>query len=202
MKKNPLQRFSAGVVGVSAGIVFASAAHADSGVPMIFVTIEGMAWALIPIVIIETFINRKVLKIPFWRTAWVTAVANLVSTFIGIPLAWLVFMLIQMYSGGGKAYGLDTLAEKFLAVTWQAPWLIPYGDALNWMIPAAQFVLLIPFFFVSYFTESSIIQAMLRQRDVLLVREAAWRANGVTYTILGLMVLVVLAMALWKAWRG
>lgn len=202
MRKNFLRQFCAGAAGVSAAVIFASAAHADSGVPMIFVTIEGMAWALVPIVIIETLINTSVLKISVWRTAWVTSVANLVSTFVGIPLAWLVFMMMQMYSGGGKAYGLDTLREKFLAVTWQAPWLVPYGDALNWMIPAAQLVLLIPFFFVSYFTEASIIQVMLRQRDVLLVREAAWRANGMTYTILGLMVLVVLALALWKAWRG
>ena len=67
MRKNFLRRFRAGVLGMTAAGIFASAAHADSGVPMIFVTIDGMAWALVPIVIIETFINRKVLKISFWR---------------------------------------------------------------------------------------------------------------------------------------
>ena len=175
--------------------LFASPACADSGVPMIFVTLPGMVIAIIPVIILETIVNRRIMKLSIGRTIGVTVVANLVSTFVGIPLTWLALAVLQIFSGGGRAYGLKTLSQKFLAVTWQAPWLIPYGDDLRWMVPAAMLALLIPFFLVSYFVEYYVIRRLLRQWDHLLVGEAVWNANLLSYGLLALVVLGFLLMA-------
>ena len=82
-----------------------------------------------------------------------TTICNLVSTFAGVPFTWAILLFIQTISGGSVAWGINTIWGKIIAITWQAPWLIPYQFQFNWMIPSAGIVLLIPFFFVSWWIE-------------------------------------------------
>ena len=49
-------------------------------------------------------------------------------------------------TGGGRAFGIDSSWQRVFAVTVQAAWLIPYESELNWMVPLAAIVLLVPFF--------------------------------------------------------
>jgi hypothetical protein len=99
-----------------------------------------------------------------------------------------------MATGGGQAYGLQTLRQKFLAVTWQAPWLIPYESDLNWMIPAASLALLVPFFAGSLAIEIPIVVLMARPCNSRNVSMAVIWANLVSYAFLALCGLV------WLAW--
>jgi len=116
-----------------------------------------MAVALIPVAWVESVVYRAVLNIDF-RTAFRGALrANLWSTFLGIPLAWLIQVVAQMTSGGGAAWGLDTPLTRLAAVTLQSAWLVPYERDLYWMIPVASFVLLIPCFVASVVTESLVL---------------------------------------------
>jgi len=89
-----------------------------------------------------------------------------------------------MVTGGGGAYGIDSVIGKVLAVTWQAPWLIPYEEDINWMIPVAGLVLLIPFFFTSWWSEYFVSKKINKTLPSLSIREKVRNANLITYSLL------------------
>lgn len=171
-------------------------AYANAGVPMIFITLPYMIIGLIPIIIIEAYILVKKIGSSFKQTVKISTIANVVSTIIGMPITWLLLVLIEMVTtDGGRAYGLNTPLKKFLAVTLQAPWLIPYEGDFYWMIPTATLSLLIPFFFASWFIEYKMAQKMLKRTDLTLVKRGVFLANVTSYTILFILTIIWLIIA-------
>jgi hypothetical protein len=167
----------------------------DIGVPMIFLAIPLMVVALLPIICLEAIALRYSLNISYKQAAKASILINLTSTFLGIPVSWLLLVLLQMLSGGGAAYGLRTPLEKFLAITWQAPWLIPYESDLYWMIPAAGLFLLIPFFFASWYVEYIVAKWIVKEVAVKDLRRGVRNANLVSYALLAAFLMVVLVTA-------
>lgn len=177
----------AGVLSLTPQVAFANA-----GVPMIFLVMPAFAIAIVPIVIIESVYLAKKLKIS-GRVAGKTAtISNLVSTLVGIPLTWILLVVIQLLTGGDKAYGLISILDKILAVTWQAPWLIPYESDLHWMVPVAGLVLLVPFFFVSWWSEYLVSKKLLKETEAVTTNRAVRNANLITYGLLIIWPLVML----------
>jgi hypothetical protein len=168
--------------------------EANAGVPMIFVTLPGMAIALVPIVLVEALVLARSLKAEWWSCANLSLMANLASSFLGLPLTWLMLVVIQMLSGGDEAFGLDSPWHRFLAVTWQAPWLIPYENDLPWMVPSAALVLLMPFFVVSVAMEYYVVRRMLPGATRRVVRTGVLVANAWSYTGLAAVLVVILAL--------
>jgi hypothetical protein len=103
-------------------------------------------------------------------------------------------VLLQLLTGGGSAYGIETLGEKVLAVTWQSAWLIPYEPELHWMVPVAGLVLLLPFFLVSWGSEYLVAKGMLRGREVRRLGDRIRNANLITYVLLTLWPIGMLAL--------
>ena len=159
-------------------------ASANAGVPMIFAVMPALGLSIIPIILIEALFLRKRLNIKTSSAVKTTSVSNLVSTVVGVPLTWLLLVLIQMLAGGGGAFGLDTLQGKILSVTLQSAWLIPYESDLYWMIPAAGLFLLIPFFFVSWWFEYLVSKKMLENLAPKSVKVEVRNANIITYALL------------------
>ncbi len=168
------------MLGISASML-ATNASADAGVPMLFVTFPSMLLALIPIVLLEVVVLGRVMKQGAASFAKSAAIANLVSTIVGIPLTWMALVLLEWMTGGSAAFGLSTTFQKFLAVTWQAPWLIPYEKQLYWMVPTASLFLLLPFFFASYLIEAPIVTRFRRDMPRAQLRAAVFRANIASY---------------------
>ncbi len=79
---------------------------------------------------------------------------------------------------------METITQKILAVTLQAAWLLPYENELNWMIPAAGTFLLIPFFFVSWFSEYFIAKKMIKNTEAVIIKKQVFNANLITYLLL------------------
>lgn len=179
-----------------AALLFAGTAHADAGVPMLFVTFPAMLVALVPVIALETWVLGRYLRARFVHMLKPVTVANLVSTIAGIPLTWFALVVVQVLSGGGSAHGLDTPMRKLLAVTWQAPWLIPYEGNLDWMIPAASLTLLVPFFLISYGIEAWVIVRLLPDRPATPVRAGVFRANLASYACLAVLNVCWLARVL------
>jgi hypothetical protein len=166
------------------------------GVPMIFITLPGMVVALLPIIAVETLVLVTRLALPSRTILKAAAASNAISTLIGIPVAWLMLVVLQIGTGGGNAYGISTPITKFLAVTWQAPWLIPYESDLDWMVPAASAVLLLPFFLASLSIELRVNRWMLPDAERSRLRAATWDANLVSYVLLAVIVAAWLAAVL------
>lgn len=166
---------------VISACTFSTGASADAGVPMLFVTFPSMLLALVPIILLESVVLGRMMRrsaASFMKSA---TIANLVSTIVGIPVTWLVLVFLELLTGGGSAYGLSTTLQKLLAVTWQAPWLIPYEGQLYWMVPTASLFLLVPFFFVSYLIEAPIVASIQCELPRPQVRAAIFRANVASY---------------------
>jgi Na+-translocating ferredoxin:NAD+ oxidoreductase RnfE subunit len=191
-----------GVLFLSA-VVIASAvpaiALANAGVPMIGIVYPGMGILLIPVIVLEFVVLRRRLKSPARRTAVMTTVSNLVSTGVGVPLTWAVLVGLQAVTGGGgPGPSFDTLVGKLLAVTWQAPWMMPYESDLFWMVPVAALVLLVPFFFVSWLIEYELSRLFMRGVDKAVLRRAVLFANLLSYALLAGVAVVGLGIGIYQ----
>jgi hypothetical protein len=167
-------------------LLFPGMAYANAGVPMLYLAMPAFLFSLVPIIAIETVYISKGLELSIGQSLKTVSISNLVSTLIGIPLTWCLLAAIQMISGGGGAYGIDSVVGKILAVTWQAPWLIPYENDMNWMIPFAGLVLLVPFFFASWWSEYFVSKKLHSSLPSRKIKNKVRNANLITYTLLAL----------------
>ncbi|MBL4797537.1 MAG: hypothetical protein JKY50_08995 [Oleispira sp.] len=165
-------------------LIIPGLAYANAGVPMLFLAMPVFLISLIPIIAIETLYISKSLELSMGQSLKTVSISNIVSTIIGIPLTWFLLVLVQMVTGGGGAHGINSFMGKVLAVTWQAPWLIPYEDDLNWMIPIAGLVLLIPFFFASWWSEYFVSKKLNKSLPSLNIKIKVRNANLITYSFL------------------
>jgi hypothetical protein len=133
----------------------------NMGLPMIIPAMMLMVVALIPIVLLEAFVISKNLTIGFGTALWQSLLSNFVSTIFGIPITWFLLFMLQLISGGTGAYEMETIWGKFLAVTWQSPWVMPSESLSSWMVPAAMLFLLVPFFFASWYIEFLVMRDSL-----------------------------------------
>jgi hypothetical protein len=141
----------------------------------------------VPIVLIEAFVLWRVASVQWKRSVIVVAKANVFSTLVGVPIVYVVLLLIQLVSGGGGSLGINALA-----VTLQAPWLIPYEDHLHWMIPAAALYLCVPFFVVSWLSERWCLRRLLKDIDTRVTARATLLGNALTYGLIAVYWLCVL----------
>jgi hypothetical protein len=169
---------------------------ADVGLPMIFVELPFLALALLPVTAVEAVVYRWRLSLSWRRSLWGSLRANLWSTFVGVPLAWLAQVIGQLAVGGGSAWGLDTPLARLAAVTVQSAWLIPYESELYWMLPAAALCLLVPFLIVSVWVERWRLRRYWPSVPARQLLGAVVLANVVSYLLLAVYWVVQLSLAL------
>lgn len=175
-------------------LAYPGVASANAGVPMLGIALPGFGLMLLPIIALETGVIARSLRMAPRAVVWPVALSNLASTLLGIPLTWALLVLLQMVTGGGGAIGMGTIAGRIIAVTWQAPWMMPYESDLYWMIPTALLVLLVPFFFASWFMEYGVSRLMLRASAGKPLFRAVRTANIASYAMLVVVVLVYLGV--------
>jgi hypothetical protein len=169
------------VIAGTVCVLIPGRAWADMGVPMLAI-VWPLSWlAFIPIVAIEAAVARKGLSLPWKRSIVSSLLANVASTLVGLPVTWALLVVVEMaVSFGGQALGVNTMPGKVLAVTLQAPWLVPYDRSLYWMVPAAT-TFLLPFFgFASVFLERPVFRRFAGC-DKAGARRWSWTANTLTY---------------------
>lgn len=190
-------------IGVACGtfvvwaLLGAASCGADTGLPMIAPSLFYMVILLPIIIAIEAFIFSRVTGVAFRPSAGATGLANVISTIIGIPITWVLLVCVDIYCDGGRVHGLTTIPQKLYAVTAQSPWLIPYEADLDWMVPAAMFFLLIPYFWSSVLIERWIVvwKVQLYLLDKKQVRRAVFRGNLASYGLLAGLLILQFAVA-------
>ena len=178
-------------------LIPATPAYANVGVPMVFITLPYMIISLIPVILNEAYIVLKILVLPYLRSCKIMTISNLVSTLIGIPITWIILVLLEIFTVGDRALGLGEPATRLMSVTWQAPWLIPYESNLYWMIPSATLTLLVPFFLASWSIEYHVSKMLLRKTDKRILNSAIFNANLTTYIIYLVLTGIWLAEAIY-----
>lgn len=153
-----------------------------------------MLCALVPVILVEALLIRRWLPLSYKDAFWGTTVANLASTIVGVPLAWLFMFVMEL----GILFPMSVVADhwhwKMDSPAWQVlgfivsvAWLGPAEKHLYWMIPTALALLLIPSFIVSVWIERRISRSFWQWLDVETVRRAVLKANVASYGILFLL---------------
>lgn len=171
-------------------LLFPLPANANAGLPMIIIFWPLLCLLFIPIIFIEYGVMKRRTHAlsPSPPLFWPLVVANLFSALIGIPLTWVVLVALEI--GGAllfSQWGLDLNNVGSYIWPLTAPWLYPNTLQHQWMIVAALLILLIPFYFISAWTEGRILAWMTKNKgDKPLIRKAAWRANLYSYLFLAI----------------
>lgn len=166
---------------------------ADAGLPMVAVFLPPMWLALVPIIIIEAMVCVKVTRASSRQALVGLGIGNIASTIVGIPIMWVFLASIELACCGG-ARGLSSFWTKLYAVTVQAPWLIPYEHAFNWMVPAAIGILLLPSFLLSVAVEGLVARPFLRDVPSKLFWRSITVANIASYLALAVIFAIGSAM--------
>lgn len=182
---------------LAVALLWPSAARADAGVPML-VFVWPASWGLlVPIVLGEACLARRVLGLRFGRAVSVAGAANLVSTFVGIPLTWglaLAFELGVAALFNGESFSIyeSGVVQGVVAAAWLGP------EAKFWLVLFAAMVLCVPFFLVSVWTERLVAKRMEPGLDAGTLKRWAWLANAASYGLIVLGLAVGLVFALVK----
>jgi hypothetical protein len=165
---------------------------ADAGIPMLVVQWPLMIGALVPIIVVESLLIRIWLPISFRDAITGTALANVVSTVVGVPLAWLAMFVIELVTMlpvaiAAQRWNWDLHAPlvQIIGFAFSAAW-IGTANAI-WLVPLAAAVLLVPCFFISVWLERRICLQAWPGMDSAAVRRAVFRANLASYFILILL---------------
>jgi len=182
---------------VSSSIILClpSMASANMGLPMIVITMPGMVAALIPIIVLEMFIIKAMLASRWREAAVASTVANATSTLIGVPLAWIASFLLEMVIAIPSGYLHIDLGPILGSILCSA-WLAPDESNARWMIPLSAMVLLVWFFYASFWIERLVGKRFLRDYTVEQINKAFWRGNIASYILLECVAAGFLAYAL------
>ena len=174
-------------------IIMICPVYADAGIALIVMLWPAFWLALIPVIFIESWSLKKSLEKERFKKIFMSAAfANFCSTLIGIPVVWGLLFGIQLLipAGTGTFPHASSFVRYFLGVTLQAPWLLPKEADYFWMLPVACMVLLVPFFFISAWSESLIMTKFLKGNyPPEHIKKAMWKANRASYAFLYLILL-------------
>jgi YD repeat-containing protein len=182
------------IIGTVLAILWPTHAFANIGLPMLAVYLPPAWLSLIPIIAIEAALGVWRFGVPPGPAFIAQAVANCLSTLVGLPLTWALLALIELCFFG-TALGLSTAPRRVYAVTVQAPWLIPYESDFWWMIPVSVGVLTVPFYAMSVVLEYAVVRRLLPEFPQPALRSWVVRGNIVSYAAL---VLVLVTASIWS----
>jgi len=142
-----------------------------------------VAWPLfwlcfIPVVLIEAEVAHRQLGLTRPQAIKISAIANGVSTLVGVPVVWLALVLIEMAIGLSFP-GSHSTGTWYALFPLMAAWLFPTDDVR--IVFAAFVVLAIPFCLASIYLEARIAHRYLRQIEPALVWKWARSANILSY---------------------
>lgn len=162
----------------------------------------GMVVLLVPVVAIEGSFAVRQLTIARARIWGTLALANTVSTLVGVPLSvWAHGALTRLLAPPGGSAAEDAFSGGFwsdlLGVLGNAAWLPPIEGELYWMVPAALLVLLVPCFLASVLIEAPLCMAAWGGMPPARVLRVVLAANLRSSCFLCCVVLLMLAHAAW-----
>lgn len=165
---------------------------ANAGVPMLLWQLPGMVLALVPVVLLETLIAGRHLELGFRERLTGIAVANVWSTFVGVPVAWGVMTMIPSMTGGVVTTDTSAPLLALQVVAMEAAWPDAYEGQLSWLIAAAGIALLIPYYFASVVVERWVLRHRWSSQQRKPIHAAVWRMNAASYLCLALLLIALL----------
>jgi hypothetical protein len=171
------------IAAVIVGVVGWRDASANMGVPMLALVMPWSWWLLVPIIVVVAAIANRVLS-GGWRQAFkVSALANGISTLVGVPLTWFLLLFLDL-----GIHRLNHHMSPQLAAVLHAPfrmvWVPPYYPEQPWLYPLAAAGLCIPFFAASVFVEYRVARWLIGKSHRAAALRWGWLADGATYSVI------------------
>ena len=127
-------------------------------------------------------------KIPAGRAFLAQAVANCLSSLIGLPVTWIALVLGPLVLFTHFPSLVSTLPIP-VALILSSPWLPPGVEKTVWIVPLAVAVLTLPFYAMSVVSEYVVVRCFFRNLPRSVIRAWVLRANALSYAFLVLLVL-------------
>src|SRR5437868_2498946 len=83
-------------LGITALLACPAWAHADAGVPMLALMAVPIWASLLVIIPLEAFLAKRRVGTDWGTSLKMSAIANLVSTVVGVPVTWVLLVLVQL----------------------------------------------------------------------------------------------------------
>ena len=170
---------------------------ADAGIPMLLVEWPLMLCAFVPVILLEAEVIRRRLSLPYRKAIAGVAKANVLSTAVAVPLAWLIMFVIELSVGFPvlsaamkRGWPVENPLLKYLLHVLTVAWV---GGSVGGIAFAAA-VLLVPTFFISVFLECRSCRRSWSDVDRASVNRSVWYANLASYSLL------FLAACAWFGW--
>jgi hypothetical protein len=160
---------------------FASPALANAGTPMLALAWPAYWIALLPMIVVQALILRRLLKINWPRALKVTTFGTLWSTFLGVPMVWFMLLAVELLVGVVMGALHASRSWDYILFPLMAAWLGPTQNA--WVVYAAFAVLAVPFCAVAILIEGRVAAVMLVELPTNQVRAAIWRATMWSYVL-------------------
>jgi hypothetical protein len=169
----------------------------DVAAPLISVDPRALAILLVPVVLVEAVVVRRLTRIRWERVLAAGLLSNVASTLAGYPIGWLAMQAIRMLTGQNY-YGRAPFQLPWDAVIgagWRAQEM---GGAAACMVYGVVALLLVPTFCLSVWIET-LVSAPLLGRSSSEVRLPIRRANLLSYGLLVLFMMWLGVMAFMDA---
>src|SRR5215471_553858 len=182
-------------------------ARADVGLPLIIIEWPAMILALVPVILIEAAVYRSYFRRSYSNALYPVGVANLASTFLGYPVAWilrligqfvlgLILTLVMGLVGEPSSGSMDSIGTRLVAVIVNSAWLPGDSESALWMLPAASLVCLVPAFFISVHSEAWVLRRLMKGEDRSAILAFSYRANLASYAFLAAIATIMLVRLL------
>lgn len=150
--------------------------------------------ALVPVILIEAAFGRRMLKLSWPEALKIFGRANLHSTFWGVPLTWLLLLIIEMVLGltVGPLFEGSNLSKQtlFILQVIGSPVSAWIGPGKPWDVYIAFVGLSIPFCIASIFIEEWSINRQISKVPYAAIRKSLVFGNISSYLLLCLGFLI------------
>ena len=129
------------------------------------------------------------LNVGFGTALLASGAANTVSTLVGIPLNWFLGGIVAKTAMAFLPRSNAAWKKLLNVIRDNLFWLVgSYTEKnINWIIPSAELVLLVPLFFLSWWIESLVVSGTLETTNADRISGAVFVANLCSYGLLTLV---------------
>ncbi len=166
----------------------ASSSYANAGIPIVTVQLPFMLSLLVPVVLIEAILLRQALALHWFTATLISFKANLISTILGCPIAWVLqfFVSIPVAIGIENFFAGNEHAERLSDFLGMMVGVLPISGLeveLFWLLPLGGLVGLLPAYFVSVWFEYPFIRKQADEQGIHPKR-LMYRVNIFSYALL------------------
>lgn len=174
-------------------VLFSLNLSADAGLPIIMLLYPAF-WIMLPFIILLEFyiLKWKLQPLPD-NSSKAILLGNLVSTFLGYPLSWLISLAYQFSAISFLSLfpNIQEFSQEYLLYFTATAWLPPMDNTHPWLFVFTLILGLIPAFYISVYSEYWIAKKILKSiKDTKKLKDIIYTINKYSYASFILITIV------------